>query len=394
MHRQSQRMRRRWNFTRPGYIWVLPLVVMVTIVFSSCTSNVGLTPESPPTTSAPTSTPLSSPQPTVEPPSTSTQPAPTINISPEKKGHPLVGYAVVAWESAGKLVLFLQTEELPSCEATPPGTNCGSVIKIAEVDVPAGPHNLAAHGSVVLVTHPRIGQLSRYDVDSGQLISVDTGGEPHDVKFGMGGSVAYVTDESGRRLLTIDPSNLEILRSVDLPGEPHDLALGSGGEVWVTLVGLGELARVEDAAVEVVFTGRSPHDLIVAPGGQIWFSNWNSDELTIFDPETGVTEAAPAGVDQPHHFAIDQSGAIWVSDNGGSSVVAFGSDRNLGDAAEVAVTVEVGATPHHLAFLERDLLVVAVTGTGEVVAVSGGKIVGRVVLSPGLHGIAVGKASI
>ena len=241
---------------------------------------------------------------------------------------------------------------------------------------------------MVLVTHPRIGQLSRYDVDSGQLLSVEIGGEPHDVKFGMGGSMAYVTDEEGRRLLTIDPQTLEILRSVDLPGNPHDLALGLEGEIWVTLVGRGELARVEGATVEIVATGGNPHDLIVALDGQIWFSNWNSEVLNIFDPETGVTVVAPAGVEEPHHFALDRSGAVWVSDNGGSSVVGFG----VGDTADGGGTVEVGATPHHLAFLEDDLLVVAVTGTGEVVAVSGGEVVGRVVLSRGLHGLAVGKA--
>ncbi|MFQ5522886.1 MAG: hypothetical protein ACE5F5_04835, partial [Acidimicrobiia bacterium] len=131
---------------------------------------------------------------------------------------------------------------------------------------------------------------------------------------------------------------------------------------------------------EQVTVGGSPRDLVVDTTGRIWFSNWGSSVLNVYDPETGTTTVAPAGVEEPHHFTLGPDGSVWVSDNGGSAVVRF-SDG-------VATSVEVGPTPHHLAFA-GDILVVAVSGSGEAVLVEDGQVIARVPLSTGLHGVTV-----
>lgn len=73
-----------------------------------------------------------------------------------------------------------------------------------------------------------------------------------------------------------------------------------------------------------------------------------------------------------------------MSDNGGDSVVAFTPGG--------PVTTIVGATPHHLALL-GDVMVVAVSGSGEIVAVADQQVVSRLPVGTGLHGVAVGETA-
>lgn len=254
---------------------------------------------------------------------------------------------------------------------------------VTTVDVPPGPHNLAAHGPVVLATHPGGRRVSRLDVASGETTSADVGSEPHDVKITADGAAAHITDEAGRRLLTLDPDTLEVADELPMPGEPHDLIVRDDG-LWVTLLERDELAHVRGEEIRLVPTGRSPHDLVSDPSGRIWFSNWDSDELAVLDPATGDVRPAPAGVVEPHHFAVGPDGTVWVSDNGGAQVVAFPPD---GERARIPV----GPVPHHLDVVGEHL-VVAVSGAGEAAVVEGFEVVRRVPLSRGLHGVAAGHS--
>jgi streptogramin lyase len=204
------------------------------------------------------------------------------------------------------------------------------------------------------------------------------GVEPHDVKFSTVDALLYVTDEEGRRLLTLDPETLDIVGVKDLPARPHDLAI-AGDAIWITLIGTDELGRVVGEKLELFPTGKRPHDLIVDAAGLVWFSNWGSAELSVFDPTDGTTTRAPAGVAEPHHFAIGPDGEVWVSDNGGSAIVRFGSPQTR---------VVVGPVPHHLA-VTGDIAVVAVSDLGQAVFVRNDAIVGTATLTRGLHGVAI-----
>lgn len=287
-------------------------------------------------------------------------------------------YLVVAEEAARALAIIGAEsnggEGAPPCDEGEPAP-CGRFVLIERFDLPDRPHNLAASGSIVLATHPAAGTMSRLDVATGELLTAPVGAEPHDVKIGNG--VAYVADERGRELLVVDPWTLQIIDRISLPYRPHDLFL-TDDAIWVTMLGTDRFAVVTDGEVDFVPTGRAPHDLLVTEG-RIWFSNWGSNELSILDPETGEIEVAPAGVIEPHHFAVDESGVVWVSDNGGDSLIAF---------ADETVAVVVGPHPHHLVLFESSMAV-AVSGSGEAVFVEDGQVVARVPLSVGLHGVAV-----
>ena len=305
---------------------------------------------------------------------------------PVRTAQPAGSQALIAVveERAGRVALLAEREAPSRCDRDDLMEGCwfGPLGIVRSHDVPPGPHNAAAFGSLVLVTHPSEGRLTRIDVESEEVRSVSLGEEPHDVKFTQDGKSAIVADEDGRRLHFVDPETLEITSQVAMPGRAHDLIV-DGESLWVTLVGRDELARVRGRDVELVPTGMSPHDLIMDVDGRIWFSNWDTHDLGIFDPATARTTRAPSGVEEPHHFGRGPDARIWVSDNGGGAVVGLGTDTQ-------AVSVDVGPVPHHLAFA-GDRLVVAVSGTGEAAVIEGTRVVGRVRLSLGLHGVAVAR---
>lgn len=338
------------------------LLAVLAVVATACSPGARVAPTTDtvapnPTTAVPAAPPSTTTFPTV---TTTTVPAPTVS-TPETSTPAVFAYAVVAEERARRLAVVDPAE--------PTGV-------VMSVELPLRPHNLTGFGPVVYATHPDSGAISRVDLSTGEVITASVGVEPHDVK--MGADVLYVADEDGGALLVVDPTSLAVRRIIPMPGRPHDLYLADG--IWVTLVGLDRLARVTGDRVAEVGTGGSPHDLVVDDRGRVWFSNWGSAGLDVYDPSSDSTAPAPAGVVEPHHFASGPDGTVWVSDNGGSSVVGF---TDVG-----TVSVEVGSTPHHLAFV-GDLMVVAVSGSGEAVLVGEGTVRARIPLSRGLHGVAV-----
>lgn len=245
----------------------------------------------------------------------------------------------IAAERAGRVEILGERRMACARTVAPAGcrTGSGPLVLVRAYRVPATAHNVAAYGSVVLVTHPRAGKVTRIDVTTGEVRSAAAGTEPHDVKFADDGAQVFVADEAGRRILVLDANSLETVRTLPMPGHPHDLAV-DGDALRVTLAGRSGLT-LPGREVRLFPTGMRPHDLLLDANGRLWFSNWNSRALGIFDPASGRTSRAPPGV----------------------------------------------AEPHHLAFLGEQL-VVAVSGAGEAVVVEGNAVVGRVPLSRGLHG--------
>ncbi len=367
---------------------VRALIAAALLAAAACSSG-----STSPTTAAPSPTATtSSPPPTTSPPAPTTSAIPpppaTETAAPSTTApptdttaasEPAAAYFVVAEERARRLAVFGPVEGFAECLAGPAG-GCQPFDQVAAVELPAAPHNLAAAEGAVFATHPRAGSMSRLDLITGEVTTVELGPEPHDVKYSPADGLLLVADEAGRRLLWVDPGTLEIVDALDLPHPPHDLALGDG-EVWVTMTGTDSLALVRGRTMELLPTGGAPHDLIVAADGRVWFSNWGSHALNVYDPTTGETADAPAHVVEPHHFALGPGGDVWVTDNGGAAVHRTG-DR--------PAAVEVGPTPHHLAFA-GPLAGVAVSGSGEAVFVFDDRVVHRAPLSSGLHGVAVAE---
>lgn len=282
-------------------------------------------------------------------------------------------YVVIAEENARRIAVVDATE---LCRGD---SGVCDLVPVRSIELAERPHNLTAIGAIVYATHPASGTVSRIDVATGDVLTVSVGTEPHDIKPADEVGFLIVADEKGRKLLRIDAETLAVAQTIEMPGEPHDMVV-DGGTLWVTLIGRSELVKVVGGDVELFTTGGSPHDLVVARDGKIWFSNWGSDRLGIFDPDSGIVPDALVGVGEPQHFAVDPVGSVWISDIAAGAVVGFVGER--------PTVVQVGASPHHVAFI-GNTLVVAVSGTGEAVFVEGGQVVARARLSEGLHGVAI-----
>ena len=349
------------------------MVLCFTILAAGCTTTAG-----PSTTGAPDTGLLS--ETTVAPSTVATTSTTSATAATTTTTAPTPERAVYAVaEESSRRVAVLEKTTAPPCAAGEQ-LPCGPYELSTTIALPHRPHNMTAAGSLLWVTHPSAGSVTRIDLTDMSLVTQPLGDEPHDVKLSPRGDLLYVADEDGRALIVADPATLEELDRVDLPARPHDLSVDVAGSVWITLIGEDRLGRIQAEAVELLPTGRSPHDLLAATDGRIWFSNWNSDELSVYDPISGSVEEAPAGVVEPHHFAVDAGGRIWVSDNAGSAVVGF-----LGGTP---TTIAVGPVPHHIAF-GNDVGVVAVSGSGQAVFIDGSGVIGRIDLSKGLHGVAV-----
>ena len=151
---------------------------------------------------------------------------------------------------------------------------------------------MTAAGPVLWVTQPSAGSVTRIDLTGISGVTRSLGDEPHDVELSPGGDLLYVADEDGRALIVADPNTLEELSRVELPRKPHDLSVDTLGTVWFTLIGDDRLGRFRSGTVELLPTGASPHDLHAAADGLVWFSNWNSAELSVYDPVSGSVEEA------------------------------------------------------------------------------------------------------
>ena len=352
------------------------VVVTVLLLISACTGSTSTTAPDPVKSdeAAVTGTPttLSTQTTPVPPTSTVFELATTEPTSTTEATAQAFAYAIVAEERRQQLAILDPSDPCLSQD------NPCSLTPLFAVELPASPHNLTAQGSVVFATHPGAGAISRVDIATREVTTAAAGVEPHDVKFSTADALLYVTDEQGQKLLKLDPNTLDTVGVHDLPAQPHDMAI-AGEAIWITMIGTDELGKITGGNLELFPTGKRPHDLIVATGGLVWFSNWGSAELSVFDPNDGTIVPAPAGVVEPHHFAIGPAGEVWVSDNGGSAIVRFGTPPT---------SVDVGPVPHHLA-VTGDIVVVAVSGLGQAVFVRNDAIVGTATLTRGLHGVAI-----
>ena len=93
------------------------------------------------------------------------------------------------------------------------------------------------------------------------MTTASAGVEPHDVKFSTANGLLYVTDEEGRRLLTLDAETLETIEVLDLPARPHDLAI-AGDTIWITMIGTDALGKLTGSELELFPTGKRLHDSI------------------------------------------------------------------------------------------------------------------------------------
>ena len=239
------------------------------------------------------------------------------------------------------------------------------------------PHDVApALDGGVWYTAQGTGELGWLDPDSGQTrhTPLGEGSRPHGVILGPDGA-PWITDGGLNAIVRVEPETLEV-DVFPLPPERRSANLNtatfdSDGNLWFTGQS-GVYGRLEPGTGDMeVFDapkGRGPYGITASPDGdvyyaslagsyvgrinpetgeatvlepptpnqgarrvwsdsqgRIWVSEWNSGQVSVYDPLSGDWREWKLPGASPRAYAVyvDENDLVWLSDFGANAVVSF-----------------------------------------------------------------------
>lgn len=244
--------------------------------------------------------------------------------------------------------------------------------------VPDGsrPHDVApAADGGVWYTAQHLGELGWLDPETGETthIPLGDGSRPHGVIVDESG-VPWVTDGGLNAIVSVDPDTLEVT-VYPLPSDRRSANLNTAafddeGVLWFTGQA-GVYGRLQPTTGEMEVydapNGRGPYGITTTPAGSVyyaslagsyvgviaddgsaevlrpptdgqgarrvwsdsagavWVSEWNSGNLSLYQPEIGEWDTWPLPGDDPAAYAVyvDDTDIVWVSDFGSNSIARF-----------------------------------------------------------------------
>jgi virginiamycin B lyase len=249
--------------------------------------------------------------------------------------------------------------------------------------LPAGggyPHDVAVGADgIVWYTAQRDGKLGRLDPATGKidLVALGSGSAPHGVIVGPDGA-PWVTDGGTNAIVRVDPRTREVKRWA-LPeargyANLNTATFDKRGRIWFTGQ-MGVYGRLDPATGDMKVwdapRGRGPYGIATAPDGsvyyaslagsyiaqidldsgaatvlepptknqgarrvwadsrnRIWVSEWNSGNVSRYDPRAREWKTWKLPGEQPRAYAVyvDDQDRVWLSDWGSNSMVRFDPD--------------------------------------------------------------------
>jgi virginiamycin B lyase len=248
-----------------------------------------------------------------------------------------------------------------------------------EFQLPSGsrPHDVApARDGAVWYTAQGQGALGRLDPATGKVeqIPLGAGSAPHGVIVGPDGA-PWITDGGLNAIVRVDPTSREVTR-YPLPADTRNANLNTAafdgnGVLWFTGQN-GIYGKLDPATKEMkVFRapeGRGPYGITATPEGniyysslagsyiaridtktgeatviepptadqgarrvwsdskgRIWVSEWNSGQVSVYDPAAANWRSWKLPGDNPLTYAVyvDEHDKVWLSDFGGNALVRF-----------------------------------------------------------------------
>jgi virginiamycin B lyase len=239
------------------------------------------------------------------------------------------------------------------------------------------PHDVAVSADgIVWYTAQRDGKLGRLEPATGtiELVPLGEGAAPHGVIIGPDGA-PWVTEGGTNSIVRVDPQTRAVKRW-PLPQTRKGANLNTAtfdrrGRIWFTGQS-GIYGRLDPAtgAMDVwdAPRGRGPYGITTTPGGdvyyaslagsyiarvdletgaatiiepptkdqgarrvwsdstgRIWVSEWNSGNVSVYDPKAKTWKTWRLPGDSPHAYAVyvDERDIVWLSDFGANAVVRF-----------------------------------------------------------------------
>jgi virginiamycin B lyase len=248
--------------------------------------------------------------------------------------------------------------------------------------LPAGsrPHDVApAVDGGVWYTAQGSGKLGWLDPKSGEVreVALGTGSAPHGVIVGPDGA-PWITDSGLNAIVRVDPATREV-RRFNLPptqgnvnlntatfdkqgtlwftgqagfygslnpatGEvrvfaaprgrgPYGITTTPDGSVYYASLAGNHIARIDTATgratpIDPPTTGQGARRVWSDSKGRIWVSEWNSGQVSVYDPARNAWEQWKLPGSRPQTYAVyvDERDDVWLTDFGGNAIHRFDPD--------------------------------------------------------------------
>jgi len=251
-------------------------------------------------------------------------------------------------------------------------------LEVVAFPVPAGsrPHDVApAVDGGVWYTAQGSGELGRLDPETGETRHVDLGprSRPHGVIVDEAGT-PWITDSGLNAIVAVNPASDEVT-VYPLPdsapdanlntavfdnsgvlwftgqtgfygwlqpatgemevGEapegrgPYGITSTPGGNIWYASLAGSHIANVVEGGEAVIFEPPTPNQgarrAWSDSSGSIWVSEWNSGNVSRYDPVSEVWDTWALPGDAPATYAVyvDEADVVWLSDFGANALVRF-----------------------------------------------------------------------
>ena len=270
-------------------------------------------------------------------------------------------------------------------------------LEVVTYPVPPGsrPHDVApAVDGGVWYTGQNLGELGWLDPETGDVrtIALGAGSRPHGVIVGPDGA-PWITDGGLNAIVRVDPETDEVVVYPLPPERPNanlnTAAFGLDGRLWftgqngihgvldpvsdemtvfdsprgtgpygITATPFGEIYFASLAGSYVGLVGSDGSVTVLEPptpgqgsrrvwsdsAGAIWVSEWNSGQLSRYDPptETWTTWPLPGPAPQAYAVYVDDTDIVWVSDFGGNAIHRFDPET------ETFATFTLPSTPSNV----------------------------------------------
>lgn len=216
--------------------------------------------------------------------------------------------------------------ETPAPSPTPEATS-EPLPRVEYFSVPADsrPHDVApAVDGSVWYTAQGSGELGYLDPATGEVreIPLGAGSSPHGVIVGPDGA-PWITDSGLNAIVRVDPETEDVqvfpLPSTHRNANLNTAAFDGNGILWFTGQN-GVIGRL-DPATGAIMTwdaprGRGPYGIDATPDGRIFYASLAGNHIAEIDPETAeVTVIDPPTAGQgARRVWSDSQGRIWVSE--------------------------------------------------------------------------------
>ena len=196
------------------------------------------------------------------------------------------------------------------------------------------PHDVAVDADgIVWYTAQRDGRLGRLDPATGKvdLVPLGAGAAPHGVIVGPDGA-PWVTEGGTNAIVRVDPKSREV-KSWPLPqgrgyANLNTATFDKRGRIWFTGQ-TGVYGRLDPASGDMQVwdapRGRGPYGIATTPEGDVYFASLAGSYIARVDLETGAaTVIEPPTKDQgARRVWSDSRGRIWVSEWNSGNVSRF-----------------------------------------------------------------------